>query len=173
MIPFNITNLKCQHLVYYFITYSFLGWCIEVLYGFVIYGKYVARGSFDSPFCPIYGFGAMILIIFLNSLKDNRLLFFISSVILNTMLEFGTGVVMRYAFNVTAWDYSDEVFNLLGIVCLKYALVWGLLSVIMIYYIHPIIEKMLDRLPYSVRKAIVKCLILYSLLYSILKFRFL
>lgn len=164
MISLNGTSLKTHHLVYYFITYSFLGWCIEILYAMAAYGKYIERGSFNSPFCPIYGFGALFLIVFLNSLKGKPLLFFISSIVLTTALEFGTGIFMRNLLDIRAWDYSEEMFNLLGIVCFRYSLIWGLLSLFLVYFLHPIIEKALDALPHPVRMVIVRCLILYFII---------
>ena len=45
----------------YFILYSFLGWCCESVYCSVIQRKWVNRGFLNGPFCPVYGFGALLV----------------------------------------------------------------------------------------------------------------
>ena len=42
-------------LLFFLIVYSFLGWCMEVLYMAVRTGKFCNRGVFNLPFCLSYG----------------------------------------------------------------------------------------------------------------------
>ena len=133
--------------IYYFFIYSFIGWCIDSTYVSLTEGRFVNRGLLYGPFCPIYGFGALILILLLEPVKKNIFLFFLSAVFLTSALEYGTGIVMEYFFNIVAWDYSKELFNLHGKIALKFSLCWGLLSVVAVYLVHPYIERMVTQIP--------------------------
>ena len=42
-----------------FISYAFLGWCMEVTCKFIQYKKFINRGFLIGPYCPIYGWGAL------------------------------------------------------------------------------------------------------------------
>lgn len=58
-------------IVLYIAIYAFLGWCLEVVYAAVNTGKFINRGFFNGPVCPIYGFGAVIIIICFAPFKNN------------------------------------------------------------------------------------------------------
>lgn len=44
---------------------------------------------------------------------------------------------MRRFFNKDYWDYSKERYNYEGIICLRFSLIWVLLSIIAVKIIHP------------------------------------
>ncbi len=131
-------------LFFYFIIYSFLGWCTEVIYAAFKRGKFVNRGFLNGPFCPVYGFGALILIVVLNPIKNNMPLLFIFSILLTSLLEYITGYVLEKAFNTTWWDYSDNKFNIKGRICLSFSIIWGLVSMVVVKMAHPVIEQLVD-----------------------------
>ena len=72
--------------LFFFLTYSFLGWCAEVCFCSINTGKFVNRGFLNGPLCPIYGFGMVALIFFLTPVKDNLIVLFIDSFFLTTIL---------------------------------------------------------------------------------------
>ena len=49
--------------LYTFVIYSFIGWCMEVIYAVVTEGKFINRGFLNGSVCFIYGFGMIIIII--------------------------------------------------------------------------------------------------------------
>lgn len=51
-------------LILYFFLYSFLGWCTEIAYAAVRHKKFMNRGFLNGPFCPVYGFGMVLVLIF-------------------------------------------------------------------------------------------------------------
>ena len=72
------------HILTYFVIYSFLGWVLESIVRSICEKKIINTGFLIGPFCPIYGFGAIIMILFLNSFKNNIiLLFFIALIALS------------------------------------------------------------------------------------------
>ena len=48
----------------YFVLFSIIGWLYEVLLELFIYNNgFVNRGFLFGPYCPVYGFGAIIFIL--------------------------------------------------------------------------------------------------------------
>ena len=45
------------------ITYSFFGWVYESILCSITSGTLVNRGFLNGPLCPIYGFGALTIIL--------------------------------------------------------------------------------------------------------------
>lgn len=125
----------------YFAIYSFLGWCLESIYKTILEKKPVNSGFLYGPFCPIYGFGAIIMILLLQTLVNNIIVLFIVSMILLTIWEYVVGVILEKVFKTKYWDYSDLKFNINGRVCLKNSIYWGILGVIFTLIIHPTIEE--------------------------------
>ena len=65
----------------FFIFYSFIGWCMEVICVMYSDKKLVNRGFLIGPYCPIYGTGAIIGILYLTQYKSNPLTVFTVSYI--------------------------------------------------------------------------------------------
>lgn len=132
--------------VWYLLIYSILGWIIEVIYQFSNHKCFINRGFLYGPYCPIYGIGASFEIILLTKYINIPILLYIVSVIITTIIEFLTGYILEKIFKLKWWDYSTEKFNILGYVCLKFSLLWGVASLILMYVIHPFIKEFVDML---------------------------
>ena len=130
-----------------FFLYAFLGWCLEVIFHAVSVGKFVNRGFLNGPVCPIYGVGAVAVILALTPIAENLLLLFLGSMLLTTALEYITGLVLEKIFHAKWWDYSAEPFNLSGYVCLRFSLMWGLACVFVMRIVHPSLMTLLDKIP--------------------------
>lgn len=147
--------------ILFFTLYSFLGWILEVIYAFYAHKKFVNRGFLNGPFCPIYGFGSLIIISSLNNFKDNIFVLFILGTLLTSLIEYLTAVILEKTFKTTWWDYTDDAFNIKGRVCLLFSIIWGLVSVVLVTLIHPIIETLIYSIPISIRKYLFLILIVY------------
>ncbi|MBU5590516.1 putative ABC transporter permease [Clostridium sp. MSJ-4] len=143
----TILGFSIYNILFYFVIYSFIGWCTEVAYAFYNQRKFVNRGFLNGPFCPIYGFGSLILIVFLNPFKSNILLLFILSLLLTSLLEYITGYILETIFNTRWWDYRDNAFNIKGRVCLSFSVMWGVVSIFLIKVLHPPVENFINNLP--------------------------
>jgi uncharacterized membrane protein len=125
---------------YSFMIYSFIGWTTEVLFHIYKLKNFVNRGFLYGPVCPIYGATAVILIYFLSPFSNKLLLLFTGGVIIASIIEYVTGYAMERMFNAKWWDYSDNKYNLRGYICLKFSLIWGLMSLFFIKYINPLVS---------------------------------
>jgi len=147
---------------WYLYIYAFLGWCAEVAYAAVNTGKFVNRGFLNGAVCPIYGFGAVIVIAVMTPLQDNILILFFGSVLFATLLELLSGWTLEKVFSQKWWNYSHLPFNIGGYICLKFSLIWGIACVLLINVIHPIIESVV--LVIDVRFGQLLLVVLYTAL---------
>lgn len=132
---------------FYFTVYSFLGWICETIYCSIIDNQYVNRGFLKGPFCPIYGAGALIVIIFLTPFANNIAILFLAAMFFTSILEYITGVLLESIFNLTWWDYSNYRFNIHGKVCLLNSILFGILSVLTIEFINPAMAAVVKHIP--------------------------
>lgn len=132
---------------WYFVMFSFLGWCLEVIYHTVCYGEFSNRGFLNGPVCPIYGAGAVLVIAVLRPVADNLLLLFICAALITSALELVTGYVLETIFSMKWWDYSDVPFNLKGYICLKFSICWGVACTFLIRVVLPVCDRLLAAVP--------------------------
>lgn len=137
-----------------FLVCSVLGYVIETLLKtFVFHG--MNNGILFGPWIPVYGFGAVIIILIerliFNRLKAPRIvkiiLMFISVTLLLTLLEFLGGILIEFLFDKVFWDYSNLKFNFGHYIALEISLLWGVFSLIFIYVIKPIEDKFIKKIP--------------------------
>ncbi len=148
-------------LVLIFSAYSFIGYICEVVYVSSIQKRFVDRGFLNGPFCPVYGFGALLVIFLLQPVSNHILLLFISALLLTSSLEYLTGWLLETLFNTKWWDYSQYKFNIKGRVCLLNSVLFAIMSVIAVYGIHPVLLSLLAGIPSFLIDKIAVCLLLY------------
>lgn len=143
----HLAAISFYDILWYFLLYAFIGWCIEVVFCSVNTGKFVNRGFLNGPVCPIYGFGAVIVVVLLTPLQDNVILLFIFSVLLTSLLELVTGFLLKKLFHTSWWDYSKQPFNIGGYVCLKFSLLWGIACLFLMKLLHPALADIVGFMP--------------------------
>lgn len=139
-----------MQLVWLFFLYSFIGWCGEVCVAAFSRRKFINRGFVNSPFCPIYGFGAVLFAVFLPELTSNLFFLFLAGMTLATVLEYITGLMMEKIFHQKLWDYSSLPLNLDGYICLPCSLLWGLLAILTLLFLNPILCRLFALVPHLV-----------------------
>lgn len=141
-------------ILWLFFIYSFAGWCMEVCYAAVSRRQFVNRGFVNSPLCPIYGFSASLFAVFLPELTDNPFFLFLGGLLLATLVEYATGMLMEKIFRKKLWDYSNIRYNLSGYVCIRYSLLWGLLALVTMLFVNPVLCDILRRIPRPITLAL-------------------
>lgn len=132
-----------------FFIYSIIGHFIEGF--FYQNGK---SGIFYGFYTPIYGIGVIIIILINNlisTLKIKKIfkviLLFLTCSIILTIMEYIGGKLIEEIFNITFWDYSDLKFNIGKYTALEMSLVWGFTSLILIYFVKPLLDKFINKIP--------------------------
>lgn len=139
-----------HNLLFYFIIYSFMGWILESVFKTIKQRKLINSGFLHGPVCPIYGFGAIIMILLLGKISDNIIILFIASTIILTIWEYIVGVILEKVFKTKYWDYSHLKFNIKGRICLKNSIYWGILGVAFTVIIHPFIMQYVQKIPTNI-----------------------
>lgn len=167
-----------EEIILYFLIYSFIGWCLETIYAYIVFKHFVKRGFLYGPICPIYGFGAILLIFNLRNIKDgNNIAKFLISMISFSMFEYVASFLLEILFHQRWWDYTNEFMNFQGRICLTFSLLWGIIGILFINIIHPWVKNNINRLTIHISIKIKKALIYFTVIifiidefFSILKY---
>ena len=170
----------------YFMMYSVLGWIYEVFLEVVVYRwGFSNRGVLFGPYCVIYGFGALILILSLSWLQKRRIyagkllitpfLVFIGIVVITTVVELIGSYIMEFTTGGWLWDYRRFAFNFEGRIALNPSIRFGIGGMVFLYLLQPLFRrlcsKLSDRAVYStaaVLAVIFLCVFLFPSLSPVL-----
>ena len=140
-------NINIAHIsinIFYYVAlfaiYSFFGWIIEVIYRSITQRRFVNAGFLFGPFVPLYGFGALFVILLQHFFHDWNIIarLFMFGVAL-TSIEYLVGYLAEKIFELTLWDYSESRFNLHGRVSLLFSIIWAGFAFVFITFIHPVV----------------------------------
>ena len=106
--PFYHAPVPLWALVDAFFLYSFLGWCMECVVIRREKGAWENRGFVKSPFCIIYGFGAMLGYALLRPFSGNYVLLYVVGAAAATAFEYLTALLMLRLFGSFWWDYYEQ-----------------------------------------------------------------
>ena len=129
-----------------FLMFSFTGWLIEVIYVYKDQKILVNRGFLFGPYCPIYGFGSLLIILMLNKYYFHPFVVFIESIVICFIIEYLTSYVLEILFNEKWWDYNDRKYNISGRVCLETLVPFGFFSILCLYIVAPIYSSLINLL---------------------------
>ena len=131
----------------YFLCYSSVGWLCESIYCSVPKRRWINRGFLFGPVCPVYGVGALLAAALLSPIAWSLPLLFLCGAVLMSIVEYVTGWLLETLFHAKWWDYSDKKWNLHGRVCLHNSILFGLMCVVLVRWIHPLITGWLEKIP--------------------------
>lgn len=149
-----------KKVIYYtntFFIYSMIGYIIETTLKTFLF-KNMNNGILFGPWIPVYGLGAVFIIIIMrlvfNRFKVPRwlkiILLLIISILVLTVLELLGGILIEKIFHKVFWDYSDLKFNLGHYIALEISLIWGIMSLAVVYLIKPLLDKIIKKIPYII-----------------------
>ena len=85
-------------IIFYFFMYSLLGWAMESIYLSIGQRRLVNTGFLYGPFCPIYGFGAVVLYVLLIHLQGKPVLIFLAGFFVLSVWEYFVGFLLEKLF---------------------------------------------------------------------------
>lgn len=130
-----------------FFIFSFIGWCSEVVFAAIREKRFVNRGFLNGPFCPIYGFGVLIIDFLLKPFGHNMAALLIGSLLIGSGLEWLAGFLLEKLFGQKWWDYSDQPHNLNGYICLKFSILWSVAGALTVRFVVPLTEYFVSLMP--------------------------
>ncbi|MDD6212241.1 MAG: hypothetical protein PUB22_03740 [Clostridiales bacterium] len=153
----------------FFYVYSFAGWIWESGYVSVLKKRWVNRGFLHLPMLPLYGSGAVLVLFITLPVRSSVSLTYLIGALGATILELAVGLGMEALYKIKYWDYSKEKFNYKGIICLKSTLFWGVLTVVLVKYVHRWVEIVVFAFPslvFYVVELVISLVFVYDIIVS-------
>lgn len=151
-----------------FFTYAILGWLMEVGCKLVETKKFINRGFLIGPYCPIYGWGAIIITLLLNKYLPDPLVLFIMSIVICSIIEYATSYFMEKIYHARWWDYSRRKYNINGRICLETMIPFGILGVLIMYFANPFFTGIYEKIPEIALTVICSVLVIVFLIDNII-----
>lgn len=164
-------NYTITQWLFFFYFYCFFGWIFESTYVSIKSRRFVNRGFMRGPFLPIYGSGAIMMLVVSMPFQDNLILTYLAGCVGATILELVTGIAMESLFKVRYWDYSNQKFNYKGHICLSSTIAWGFLTILMTEFLHKGVEKLILAVPYGIVTALTVVVSVYIIIDFTLSFK--
>lgn len=165
----KIAGISIWRILAYFIIYSIAGYIIETLFGLFTKGMLESRKGFlYGPFCPIYGVGAVAMILGLQCFKKNNYTLFFGGFLVGSIVEYIISYLGEVIFKVNWWDYSNNFLNINGRICFTFSLFWGLLALYLIRHFNPIIDKLIDKIKAKVSINYLKALVIAGIIFLVI-----
>ncbi len=141
----TINGITIYRILVYFAIYSVLGFILETLFALIVYGKFESRQGFlYGPVCPIYGVGAVIMIVALQKFKKNGYTIFLGGVVVGSIVEYLISLFGEVFLNIRWWDYSERFLNINGRICLLYSIYWGIVAIYLMKSLNPQVDRFIN-----------------------------
>lgn len=156
----DLENILLNYILL-FVTCAVIGWLWEVIIALFQHGELINRGVLHGPWLPIYGFGALGIVLLLNRFKKHPWLVFLSSSVLCGIIEYCTSWYLETFKHLRWWNYNSAFFNLDGRVCGPSLFAFGLAGLLVVYLVYPMLTKLFNHLNLRAKKSI--CLLLVAI----------
>ena len=144
-------------LLWYFVIFSFFGWVASSFRSLLLEKKFSNNGFLTSPFCPMYGFSAVICYAALKPFENSKLILFIGSTLILSALMVVVGVLVEKFLKFKPWDFSSSKFSIGNYITFPYALFLGLLGMLLVGLIIPVLRTAVEAIPFWVSLILVLC----------------
>lgn len=150
----------CSYYVLLFLFFSIIGWLYEVALAFIYGYGFVNRGFLHGPYLPLYGSGALLLILLLKPLMTVKTsgrkpaalpVVFLAIVLITTTLEYAVSLFLETVFDHRFWDYSTYYWQFQGRICASASIRFGLGGMLFLYVLVPLFTKLIRKTPVRFR----------------------
>ena len=156
---FYTRSYSVTSLILMFFIGSFIGWLWEFIYKYVEIGKFVNRGVMHGPWLPIYGSGAVMILVALKKFRKNPVAEFFTAIVLCGIVEYFTAYILEVTHDGQKWwDYSGYFLNIDGRVCAEGLMVFGIGGVAFVYFAAPMLDNLIRKI--STKTAVILCIAL-------------
>ena len=134
--------------------YSIFGYILETIVAFLTHTNFKS-GILSLWWTPVYGIGAVTILFISNYLFKNLhmnrvyetiIVFFVVAITLSVIEVLG-GVLIEKTFGITFWNYSNHMYPIGKYISLEMTIIWGLISIVFIYVIHPVLNNLIKKIP--------------------------
>ena len=137
-----------------FFIYSIFGYILETVVAFLTHTNFKS-GILSLWWTPVYGIGAVTILFISNYLFKNlhmnrvyeTIIVFVVVAITLSVIEVLGGVLIEKTFGITFWNYSNHMYPIGKYISLEITIIWGLISIVFIYVIHPVLNNLIKKIP--------------------------
>ncbi len=163
-------GLSKEKLFWIFVIFCIFGNYYEQILNFIVhlYNERIViwenrRGVIYGPFSPIYGGGAVVILLFLGKNYKNRknYITFLCGALLGGTFEYIIGFLQETFVGTTSWDYSHKFMNINGRTSLSAMLCWGAITLVFMKFVYPNLSKAIEKIPYKLGKLLTKTVAIF------------
>lgn len=136
----------------------------QIANGYTIQFIYCS-GSLFTTFNPVYGFGTLVIVIFLRHIRKNWQVF-LCGAILGGLVEILLSLLEEALLGTRSWNYTTWPMNIAGRTTIPIMILWGALCMAVIFAFWKPIDRFFEKLPQKTLKVLGWCalvLILFDL----------
>ena len=104
----------------------------------------------------IYGIGAVIIIIFSQYFNKNNFTLFLGGYLIGSIAEYLTSFLVEMVMHTKWWDYSNNILNINGRICLLYSVFWGILTIFLVKKFNPFLDQMINKIETRIPRKLAK-----------------
>lgn len=190
-------SLDWFRLFFAFLVCAFFGWIFETTVVWRETGKFTNRGYLmvlnnlgqyfpalqstpqisnlplvlGLPIIEMYGFGGIIVLATLHNMRSHPVMVFCYGFVLLTLFELASSYFCADVMHHEYWNYSSDLLNFQGRICLRSSIAWGVLSVVSTEVLDPFLD---DLYAFERRrkyfKVLITVLIICAAFCSLLKY---
>lgn len=119
-------------------------------------------------FYGIYGVGAVIIIVFSQYFNKNNFTLFLGGYVIGSVTEYLTSFLVEVILHAKWWDYSNNILNVNGRVCLLYSIFWGILTIFLVKKFNPFIDNLIIKIENKITPKLTKGVIAFLIIFLML-----
>jgi uncharacterized membrane protein len=119
-------------------------------------------------FYGIYGVGAVIIIVLSQYFNKNNYTLFLGGYVIGSTIEYLISFMIEVVLHTKWWDYSENILNVNGRVCLLYSIFWGILTIFLVKKFNPCLDKLLNKIENKISPKFFKGLLSVIIIFLML-----
>ena len=158
----NIWKLT-EKTIFFFFLASILGYLWEVVLLLFQDAALYNRGFLYGPWLPVYGVGAVLFFLLLRKWRPHPIRVFFSSMSIGAIVELTVGWLLAHIWHTRYWDYSENLWNINGYICLYSVLGFGIAGIFWVCFLSRISGKLWHRMPAWLQTSLITVLVILFL----------
>lgn len=154
-------GICAEKALWVFLIGSVFGVVLETIVSYFQFGSFESRrGLIYGPLNPVYGFGALIFMMFLVKYKSPLKVFF-GGMLLGGFFEYLCSFFQEKIFGTTSWNYDGYFLNIGGRTSLLLMVCWGAIALLFVFVIYPFISKQIEKMPKKTGKVLSMIILIF------------
>lgn len=143
--------------IFIFFIFSVIGWLIEVSLKSIQFHRFINRGFLVGPYCPIYGLGALLIVMsneWIGRYDSSNAIIFLNSVLICGFVEYFVSYFLEKFYHARWWDYTNRPMNLHGRIWIGNLILFGLGGLAIVNIFNPLFLSLFHELDLRYREII-------------------